>query len=99
MGSLRMFRCSGCSYEAEISGGLDHGMATATWTIHCVECRELSDIVVSDKPWEATEDGWEPHTYACDHDPKHEVSLWSHPGPCPECGETLTAGEPTVLWD
>jgi hypothetical protein len=25
-----MFRCEGCGYEAEISGGLDFGMASAT---------------------------------------------------------------------
>ena len=99
MGSLRMFRCEGCGYEAEISGGLDFGMASATWTVHCLDCCELQDVVVSDEPWKVSEEGWTPDTYACDRDPKHKVSLWSDPGPCPKCGKGLTAGEPTVLWD
>ena len=99
MGALRMFRCRACHYEAEISGGLDHGMAAATWTVHCLTCRDLFDVVVSDEPWRASEEGWRPDTYRCEKNPKHEVELWSDPGPCARCGTTLTAGEPTALWD
>ena len=74
-------------------------MASATWTVHCLDCRELQDVVVSDEPWEVSEEGWTPDAYACDRDAKHKVTLWSDPGPCPKCGKGLTAGEPTVLWD
>ena len=91
MGSLRMFRCEGCGYEAEISGGLDFGMASATWTIHCLDCCDLQDVVVSDEPWKVSEEGWRPDTYACDRDPKHKVSLWSDPGPCPKCGKVVAS--------
>ena len=99
MGSLQIFRCEGCGYEAEIGGGFDYGMMSATWTVHCLSCRALSDVVVSDNPAEYSKDGWKPDRFCCEKDSKHEVALWSNPGPCPKCGKTLTAGEPTLLWD
>ena len=99
MGSLRMFRCHGCGYEVEISGGLDFGMRSATWTVHCHDCRDLLDVVVSENPLEFSEEGWTPETYFCDQGAKHKIALWSDPGPCPKCGETLSAGDTTVMWD
>jgi hypothetical protein len=30
---------------------------------------------------------------------RHELVLWSHPGPCPRCGETMRRERETALWD
>lgn len=99
MGSLQTFRCDACGYEAEIGGGFDYGMLSATWTVHCLSCRTLSDVLVSEDPSEFSRDGWKPERYSCEKEPGHEVVLWSNPGPCPRCGKTLIPGETTMLWD
>ena len=51
MGQHFQFRCDGCGYEAEASGGPDVGMAVATQTIACAKCKELVDVVTS--KWKA----------------------------------------------
>lgn len=35
----------------------------------------------------------------CPRSGDHRVRPWSHPGPCPRCGETLARGEHVVEWD
>lgn len=30
---------------------------------------------------------------------EHVVSIWTAPGPCPRCGDTIPAGMATCLWD
>jgi hypothetical protein len=39
--TLYQFRCDPCGYEAKVSGDRDCGMASATVTILCENCREL----------------------------------------------------------
>jgi hypothetical protein len=99
MGAVRIFRCEGCGYEAEIGGGLDFGLTAATWTVHCLDCRELRDFVVSNNLQEVSGKDWKPKFYRCMKNSKHRVELWSDPGPCPRCGKTLTGWETTLLWD
>lgn len=109
MGSQFHFACPECGYQVEASGGLDFGMICATHTVSCPICREVSDLEISDKPWEiaatpgeAGPEDWVPPPGArirCALDRRHSAKLWTHPGPCPRCGTVLLRSGPTILWD
>jgi len=95
MGSLFEYRCPNCRFSAMVSGGDDCGRASATTTILCEDCRELSDELVSRQPWDEK-------TYKkpfCPRNRKHKVRKWKHPDVCPKCGEVMEQGSPTILWD
>jgi hypothetical protein len=97
VGMLYQFRCEACSYEAEVSGGRDCGMACATVTIVCETCRELFDVVTSTDVIFASPEREIP--IRCPTDSAHSCQLWTSPGPCPKCGATMARGEEIVLWD
>lgn len=96
MGTHFRFRCSGCGYGAEVSGGPDAGMIGCTMTVHCRNCRRLYDV-----PSMLLKAGgeWEEVEPACPRSGLHHLRAWQHPGPCPRCGETMERGEPTIMWD
>ena len=99
MGAHFLFRCAACDYQADISGGNDIGMACATSTVLCRDCKELHDVVTTQEPWLAMEPTWNPTNLRCPKSDTHTVELWEHPGPCPRCGAEMVRGEITVLWD
>ena len=112
MGAGFRFSCRTCGYQADVSGGLNFGMMSVTHTVSCPRCRELSDLPVSEKPWEIMgtplargDEGetvqavWMAKRISCGRDRRHTAQLWSHPGPCPRCGETLVQGERTAFWE
>jgi len=78
-----------------VSGGDDCGMVSATTTIMCEECRELSDGIVSNKPWDEKPYEIPP----CPKNKKHKVRKWKHPDVCPKCGGVLKQGKLAILWD
>lgn len=100
MGVLQTYKCSSCAYGAVMNGGRQVGMASVQWTIHCHDCAELVDVLVSDEPWNLPKD-WTPEVYSCPEDDEHRVELWSESKGCPKCGEPMAVdrtGE-LVLWD
>jgi len=97
VGTLYQFRCKPCGYEAEVSGGQDCGMTSATVTVLCETCRELFDVVTSTDAIFAKPEREIP--IRCPNDSAHSCQLWTSPGPCPKCGKTMVRGEETVLWD
>lgn len=113
MGSLYLFSCPSCGYEAQVSGGLDFGMACVTHTVSCPQCQELSDTLVSDRPGDVVvhrlqadgEEGLDvlpgtvPERLRCETDRRHTARPWEHPGPCPRCGTTLAKGDMAMSWD
>lgn len=99
MGAHFLFECASCSYQADISGGNDVGMASATSTVLCKDCKELYDVVTTHEPWLAIKPTWKPTNLRCPKSETHEVALWEHSGLCPRCGAELVQGEVTVLWD
>ena len=100
MGQWYRYFCGQCDYEATVSGGDDIGMAAATTTIHCYNCKEISDVMTTDEPWLATDKDWVPTEYHCDRSATHRVALWVGPGECPKCSTTMEV-DPIVdvLWD
>ena len=52
MGTRREFVCPGCGYRATVSGGDDCGFFVATRTVVCGRCREVSDVISSEAPWD-----------------------------------------------
>jgi ribosomal protein S27AE len=99
MGQLHRHTCGCCGYVVTNGGGRQIGFRSVTWTIHCSDCRELLDVMVSETPLEHSE-SWTPDVYACHRDPAHRVSLWRAGGVCPKCGAAmLAASTPAVMWD
>ena len=101
MGQWYRFTCSGCAYEAEVSGGRDAGMSGYVHTAICRTCRpaRLVDAPKEREPF-ANVVG-EVDDYVCPfaRTRQHRLVLWAHPGPCPQCGTTMMRGAPTALWD
>lgn len=93
MGRGSRFSCSGCGYDALVSGGDDAGMDVLTTTVSCEGCGELYDVVTGSPHAGRTT---EP---ACPVDPAHPISRWQHPGPCPRCGSPVERLGEEVLWD
>ncbi len=56
MGALYQFTCDECGLEAEVSGGFDLGMVSASQTIACQDCGSLQDVHVGDAPATSPED-------------------------------------------
>ncbi len=98
MGSLYPFTCDHCSYEADVSGGFDRGMISATQTIACQDCGILMDVGAGDAPTTSQEDA-AAMTLHCPKSSKHKVTPWNHPGYCPKCGKTMSRGDVTTRWD
>jgi len=97
MGIHYLFECKSCGYSCEVSGGDDCGMIARTTTIICYKCKELHDVVTSEKPWE--EQVVEVETLKCPKSKRHKAKKWEHPGPCPKCGQIMKRGVETCLWD
>ncbi len=108
MGSRSRFECQSCHYQAVVSGGDSVGMMVETTTVSCNSCKKLMDVVVSRPTRESRPEsdrgmgrpGRERLPIACRNSPSHKVHKWSHPGPCPVCGQTmqLVPGMP-ICWD
>ncbi len=99
MGAHFIFICNSCGYEADISGGNDIGMASASSTVLCEDCQELYDMVTTREPWLAVERAWNPTSLLCAKSETHGVVLWEHPGSCPRCGAEMIRDTATALWD
>ena len=97
MGTCYQFTCS-CGFQAEVSGGFDVGMIAATQTVACRNCGTLEDVHVGDAPTTSSEDVAKMSLH-CPKSRRHQITQWNHPGPCPRCGETMTRGSMTMMWD
>ena len=91
------FTCPSCSYGHHGAGCRSALMSGPTWSIVCLDCKELQDVIV----WEPhdqpdPEDETMPTKPMCGEDPEHRVEEWAHPGPCPKCGTTMDRNEDLV---
>lgn len=88
MGTSYEFICPSCDYKAEVSGKKDIGMACATMTIICEECKELYDIVISEEPWLVIKPGFklDKKKIRCPVSEKHSCRIWKYENSCPQCG-------------
>ncbi|MEM6994883.1 MAG: hypothetical protein AAF721_30495 [Myxococcota bacterium] len=78
------FQCSKCDYRFTGAGQRDVLFAGPTWCITCETCKVLADVVVGDQP-------------RCSASEDHAVREWVHPGPCPQCGATLTRSDHPIM--
>ena len=100
MGQWYTYVCDQCDYRATVSGGDDIGMAAATTTIHCHNCKEISDVVTTEEPWLANNKDWIPTAYHCERSEDHLVELWVGPGECPKCSNIMEADfNDVIFWD
>ena len=100
MGQWYRYFCGQCDYQATVSGGDDIGMGAATTTIHCHDCKEISDVVTTDEPWLAMAKNWVPTDYHCKHSKDHRVELWVGPSECPKCSNIMEADSTDlIIWD
>ena len=101
MGTWNRYFCRKCPYEAFVSGGNDVGMAAATSTVRCYDCKEIKDVLTTEEPWLAMDKGWVPTEFYCDKTKAHRVELWKHPRKCPKCDRSMIGDKtyPTIMWD
>jgi hypothetical protein len=92
MGRIYRFECSACGYIANVSGGDDKGELFATRTVSCATCRALGDAIVQSV-------GRLRCPMAGPRSPAHDITPWTHPGPCPRCGAELSRDESGVPWE
>jgi hypothetical protein len=100
MGQAFSFTCSVCGYEEVVSGGPDTGMSCLTETVACASCHKLTQVVVSETPWDPTSRR-DVSGIGCPTCNQFTLSIWTHPGCCPRCGHpNLKRSEmPAFLWD
>ncbi|MBP7937820.1 MAG: hypothetical protein KA354_24535 [Phycisphaerae bacterium] len=72
-------------------------MRSSTQTILCEDCKRLMDVL--ETLIDETGKESEAHALKCYRSSGHRIKVWNHPGPCPRCGQTMTRGEVTVMWD
>lgn len=106
MGIRMTFTCPSCDYSAVVSGRLDMGLYVDTVTISCKSCRQLRDTLATersgDKKNVSVSDTFFGHRMLpnCPESQRHKVELWTHPGPCPQCGMIMEkGGEGIEFWD
>ena len=100
MGHWNAYRCPGCAYTAEVSGGPDCGEFSRTVTVSCATCCKLRDVSYTGEPWKEPADPVPEHPVCPSARTRtHRTTLWFDPGPCPRCGETMTNEGMTTLWD
>jgi hypothetical protein len=95
MGRRVQYICKKCSYEAMVGAGRQIGFTTATLTVHCPECKTISDVKISNEPWDPLKDLklGELSCPLC----SGPVKRWKV-GICPKCGGKMTI-EGGELWD
>lgn len=104
MGSLHLFTCGSCGYEAEVSGGPDSGFFTMTQTTVCQRCKELVDAIVKiDERIDIENEAGcaENGSLRCPNCRTKGLKPWDEVNrPCPRCGSQMKKGDgPTTLWD
>lgn len=101
MGQILSFRCSQCSYTAEVSGGGDAGFFCTTTTIECLDCSELYDVVTSKVDRRTKGHLWREVEPCCPKSKGHQWREWRYPGNCPRCGEAMKEDENgvVIMWD
>lgn len=102
MGEGFEFRCAGCGYRAEVSGGSDAGALGYVHTVSCRTCRPARLVDASPRDGAmATEPIEDVCVLVCPHERTraHRIALWTHPGRCPRCEAEMVRGESVGLWD
>lgn len=100
MGAWYTFRCPGCAYTAEVSGGPDCGFNVGTVTISCATCRTLRDVDYTNEVWKEPRDPLPEHPQCPSARTRtHRTKLWRHPGPCPKCRVTMEDQGGITIWD
>jgi rubredoxin len=106
MGCLYRFECSGCGYQAEVSGGPDVGMLVETQPVFCLPCNELRDVATG--CW--GDNGLTPEVLRrrgldaqglsrCGVCGGREHRPWRDGDRCPRCGGKVHRRECTLDWD
>lgn len=98
MGETFEFKCHGCGYRAQISGGIDCGMIVVTETMVCENCRELVDVDIGfaipspDKKWD---EEWS----RCPKCHSDDLTPWGKDRPCPKCSARMVKLGRVAFWD
>ena len=99
MGATFRFTCPGCGYTADVDGGKGLGKRSAKMTIICKNCKELSNIRLSEPPKVVSDRLWKPPKKNCPKCHSDQTSFWQHPGECPKCGKIMEKGQKVAMWD
>jgi hypothetical protein len=95
MGAKYALHCAACGYHNPHScAGVQAGRSVTLSTVHCAACRQLVDVPVFAHGFRVAE-----IPLRCPTNEAHAVVAWSHPGPCPVCGQPLGKRGESAVWD
>lgn len=97
MGIMYTLLCSACGHDIpKCCAGVQSGQFLALSTVHCAAYEELYDVPV--REFSPILDDYVQIPIRCPMNPEHEVVPWSHPGPCPKCGYTMSNLGGRSIW-
>ena len=95
MGTRYIWKCKGCGYAVDMSGGKDCGFFCYTQTFQCNTCKTLKDVEVSKDEWETDE--WEAHYCP---ECKSLLNLWNaNKKTCPNRGGKMIIDDKDWITD
>lgn len=95
MGVEYALHCAACGYHnPHCCAGVEAGMAVTLSTVHCATCKQLYDVPVFEHG-----NGFTEIPLRCPRNKAHAVVAWSHPGPCPVCGQPISKLGQSAVWD
>jgi hypothetical protein len=98
MGETFEFKCHGCGYRAEVSGGEDCGMTAVTETMICEKRREVVDVRVG-FAIPLPDNKLDKDIGRCPECQSDEVTPWGKGRPCPKCSGRMVKKGGVALWD
>jgi len=95
------FTCPDCDYSDFVCGCGGVGMHAVWETMTCLDCRELVDVLVGQlgQRGPSGDKEWDRDLGVCLECRGKNLSIWTHPGPCPRCGSILEKGDNELMVD
>jgi len=102
MGRSSTLHCHDCEYEVVTSAGPDMGFNVSTKTYVCLSCKNLVDIVISERAKELVNVS-PTENLSCPDCSGDKLVVWDHVNrPCPHCNSKLDykrRNSTVVFWD
>lgn len=101
MGTWCNFKCRNCGYSRSLSGGRDRGFDVEVETRRCLDCNELSDVIIGATPdmGAGIADEIAPKIGRCAYCKGKNTVPWKAPWVCPRCGRQMQVTACDTLWD
>ena len=104
MAAIYEFECQSCGHIAQVAGGSSSSFTCDLQTVHCLKCRDLTDIIVRYNQsnrfgyTDPIPEGDENYQNRCFYCKGSDFVNWSDGDPCPRCGGPMGKSEKPVLY-